>query len=345
MWLISLRDLQWRRRRFAIAVVATGLVFGMTLLLAGMNSSFSNEVDRTVSAFHADAWIVPKTSGGPFTTSAAFPTSVAKDVAQTPGVREADPMVLTRVTIPGATPTDLVVFGTPIHGVGPHATAGRDPSRSGEMVVDTQLGKDIGQTVTIGGRPFKIVGTTDGLTMLAGEPTAVIPIQDARAISFAGQPLATSIVTRGVPTSVPPGYKALSSSQAAADLRRPLKSATGTIGFLNVLLWIIAAGIIGSIVYLTVIERTRDFAVLKATGIASRALFVSLAIEAVVIALAAAVVATVMAVGLHSMLPMRVEISTVSYLSLAVIAVVVGILASLVGLRRAVGVDPALAFG
>jgi putative ABC transport system permease protein len=345
MWLISLRDLQWRRRRFAIAVVATGLVFGITLLLAGMNSGFSNEVDRTVSAFHADAWIVPKASGGPFTTSAAFPTSVAKDVAQTSGVREADPMVLTRVTIPGATPTDLIVFGTAIHGIGPHATAGRDARRSGEMVADTKLGKDIGQTVTIGGRPFKIVGTTDGVTVFAGEPTAVIPIQDARALSFAGQQLATSIVTRGVPTSAPPGYKVMSSSQAAADLRRPLKSATGTIGFLNVLLWIIAAGIIGSIVYLTVIERTRDFAVLKATGIASRALFLSLAIEAVVIALAAAVVATVMAVGLHSMLPMRVEISTASYLSLAVIAVVVGIVASLVGLRRAVGVDPALAFG
>jgi ABC-type antimicrobial peptide transport system permease subunit len=31
-----------------------------------------------------------------------------------------------------------------------------------------------------------------------------------------------------------------------------------TIGFLNVLPWVIAAGIIGSIVYLTVIERTRD---------------------------------------------------------------------------------------
>jgi putative ABC transport system permease protein len=345
MWLISLRDLQWRRRRFVIAVVATGLVFGITLLLSGMNSGFSNEIDRTVGAFHADSWIVPKTAGGPFTSSTVFPSSVANDVAQISGVREADPLALTRVTVPGATPTDLVVFGTVIHGIGPRATAGRDPRRSGEIVVDTKLGKDIGQTVAFGGRPFKIVGTYDGRTVFAGEPTAVIPIQDAQAVSFAGQPLASSIMTRGVARSVPPGYRVLTPSEAAADLRRPLKSATGTISFLNVLLWIIAAGIIGSIVYLTVIERTRDFAVLKATGIASRALFTSLAIEAVVIALAAAIVATVMAIGLHSLLPMRVEISTASYLALAGIAVVVGIAASLVGLRRAVGVDPALAFG
>ncbi len=195
------------------------------------------------------------------------------------------------------------------------------------------------------GTRFKIVGTYDGRTVFAGQPTAVVSIQDARAVSFAGQPLATSVMTRGFPASTPTGFRALTPSQAAGDLRRPLKSATGTIGFLNVLLWVIAAAIIGSVVYLTVIERTRDFAVLKATGIASRGLFMSLAIEAIVIALAAALVAAVMAVGLHSVLPMRVEISTASYVELVGISVVVGLLASLVGLRRAVGVDPALAFG
>jgi putative ABC transport system permease protein len=345
MWLISLRDLEWRRRRFVIAVVATGLVFGITLLLSGMNSGFQNEVGRTVASFHADSWVVTKTAEGPFTTSEVFPSSVANDVAQAPGVREADPMVVTGATLPGTPVQDLVVFGTVIHGIGPRATAGRDVRRSGEIVVDTKLGKDIGQTITFGGHRFKVVGTYSGRTVLAGLPTAVMSIQDARAVSYGGQPLATAIMTRGFPRSVPPGFRALTPTEASGDLKRRVKNATGTIGFLNVLLWFIAAGIIGSIVYLTVIERTRDFAVLKATGLASRTLFMSLAIEAVVIALAAAIVAIVMAVGLHSMLPIRVEISTAAYLELVGVSVAVGILASLVGLRRAVGVDPALAFG
>ena len=59
-----------------------------------------------------------------------------------------------------------------------------------------------------------------------------------------------------------------------SDLRRPLKKATSTISFLRVLLWIIAAGIIGSVLYLQAIERTRDFAVFKATGVSSRTLLV-----------------------------------------------------------------------
>jgi len=345
MWLISLRDLQWRRRRFIIAVAATGLVFGITLLLSGMNSSFHNEIDRTVGSFHASAWVVPHQAAGPFTSSAAFPASVVRQVAAQPGVRRADPMVVTRVTLPGANPKDLYVFGTAIGGIAPQATSGHNPTRSGEMVADTSLGKDVGSTLSVGGRQFRVVGTYDGRTVFAGQPTAVISIQDARDISFDGEPLATSVVTDGFPRSVPAGFKAQTANEAAGDLRRPLKSATGTIGFLNVLLWIIAAGIIGSIVYLTVIERTRDFAVLKATGFASFSLFLSLAAEAVVIALASAVVAIVFAVALHGTLPMRVETSLGAYAALIVVAVVVGIVASLVGLRRAVGVDPALAFG
>ena len=345
MLLISLRDLQWRRRRFVIAVLATGLVFGITLLLSGMNSGFDDEITRTVASFHADSWVVPLGAPGPFTTSAAFPSAVTGQVARAPGVRVADPMVVTRVTLARATPVDVVVFGTVIHGISPTATAGREPRRSGEIVADTKLGVGIGQVITIVGHRFRVVGTYDGNTVFAGQPTAVMPIQDARAISFANQPLATSIVTRGLPTGAPPGFKVQTPSQAAGDLRRPLKNATSTIGFLNVLLWVIAAGIIGSIVYLTVIERQRDFAVLKATGFASAGLFVSLAIEAIVIAVAAAIVATVLAVAIHGSLALRVEISSATYLGLVGISVVVGVLASLVGLRRAVGVDPALAFG
>lgn len=345
MWLISLRDLQWRRRRFVIAVVATGLVFGITLLLSGMNTGFENEISRTSQSFGADAWIVPNSVAGPFTTSEAFPAAVAHMVAAERGVRRADPMALTQVTIPGPSATLLLVFGTVINGIGPRAQSGRDVRRPGEVVVDNTVGESIGQTVIFGGRTFRVVGTYDGRTVFGGKPTAVVSIEDARAISYAGQPLATTILTRGVPASAPPGFKALSTDDAAADLRRPLKSAAGTIAFLNLLLWVVAAGIIGSIVYLTVIERTRDFAVLKATGLSSRTLFLSLAIEAIVIALAAAVVATVMAVGLQSTMSYAIEISTTAYITLAVVAVAVGLLASLVGLRRAVGVDPALAFG
>jgi putative ABC transport system permease protein len=45
------------------------------------------------------------------------------------------------------------------------------------------------------------------------------------------------------------------------------------------LLWIVAAGIIALIVYLTALERVRDFAVLKATGTSNSTLFGALALQ------------------------------------------------------------------
>ena len=90
---------------------------------------------------------------------------------------------------------------------------------------------------------------------------------------------------------MPDGFKALTNAQAEADLGRPLKQATGTIDFLRVLLWLIAVGIIGSIVYMTVLERTRDFAVLKAIGVQGRSIFGGLVTQAVVVSVASAAVA------------------------------------------------------
>jgi len=74
--LIGLRDLQWSRRRFAVAVVATGLVFALGLLMTGVRASFDNEIQRTVASFDADAWLVPAKSFGPFTGPATMPAAL-----------------------------------------------------------------------------------------------------------------------------------------------------------------------------------------------------------------------------------------------------------------------------
>ena len=49
----ALRDLQWRRRRFVIAMAGVALVFAMGLIMTGLSESFSLEVDRTLDAVGA----------------------------------------------------------------------------------------------------------------------------------------------------------------------------------------------------------------------------------------------------------------------------------------------------
>ena len=126
---------------------------------------------------------------------------------------------------------------------------------------------------------------------------------------------------------------------------RPLKVAVSSISIVAILLWIVAVLIVGSVVYLSALERLRDFAVFKAIGAPTRSILAGLALQALVIALLAAAVGVLLAQLLAPLFPMIVVVPVGAYLALPVVAIVIGLLASLLGLRRVVAVDPALAFG
>jgi putative ABC transport system permease protein len=344
---VSLRDLQWRRRRFLISVLATGLVFALALLISGISASFHNEVGRAVRAFHADEWLVAQTSTGPFTSSALFGDSAAADVkAQNPDVTAASPIAILRFTVQTSRLRDINVIGVVPNSIGmPKLADGRPAENAGEVLADRSLNVPVGRRLVIGGKPFTVVGRTNGVSYFAGTPTVFMTLKDAQALSLGSQPLASAIVVRGHVTTPPAGLHTLTNEAAIKDLRRPLQSASGTVDILRVLLWLVAAGIIGSVLYLQAIERTRDFAVFKATGVTGRSLAGGLALQAVILAISAALVAIVMALLLGPLMPMNVETPGSTFIVLPVVAVIVGLLASVSGLRRAVGVDPALAFG
>jgi putative ABC transport system permease protein len=109
-------------------------------------------------------------------------------------------------------------------------------------------------------------------------------------------------------------------------------------------MWVIAAIIVAALVYVTALERTRDFAVLKALGSSTGLLFVGLAAQAVAVALAAAVIAAILSTFMTGIFAQPVDIPGSAFIVLPLSALVVGLLASLVALRRAASVDPAAAF-
>jgi putative ABC transport system permease protein len=143
---------------------------------------------------------------------------------------------------------------------------------------------------------------------------------------------------------LPPGLQLLSNHQVKADLLGPLKDAIRTIRFLGVLLWLVAALIFGSILYLTAVERVRDFAVFKATGTTNHVLVGELAIEAVVVALVASALGTVIGILLAPALPIRAEVPGYAYAAVPFIALLAAVPAAVIGVRRALTVDPTVAF-
>jgi putative ABC transport system permease protein len=340
--LLGLRDLGWRRRRFVIAFLATGVVLTLALLMTGIKAGLDNEPGQAVAFFHADAWIVPRGVEAPFSGQSPFAESEVGAIRGAAGVRSAYPVVLLGGTV-GLRNVDVI-------GISSDANAGSDSGVShalsrGLTVADRTLGVAVGARVRLNGVLLRIGDLTSNLAYFGGTPTLVVSLATAQQLAFGGRPLATAIVTRGVPRSLPAGFIALSDAQVTASLKRPVAGADQVITLIRSLLWAVAAGIVAAILYLSALEQTSEFAVLKAIGISTSTMLLALGLQALVISLLSGALAVVLTAILSPATGLAVSLSWSSYVLLFVAALLVGCLGSLLALRRVVSVDPALAFG
>jgi len=345
MFLLTLRDLQFRAVRFGIAIIGVALVFAMVLLMSGLSAQFRNEPRTTVESIGGDAWIIPEGVTGAFTSGAQVPTALTSELTDA-GADAADPVAVVRhtATVDGD-PKDVLLFGHRLGGLGtPALVSGEAASGSGELVAASEAGLEVGDTTTIGGNEFRVTGLSENRTIFGGTPLIFLDLGDVQDLVYQGQDVGTAIVVRGDISGAPDGYEVKTVTQTWEDALRPLEKPVGAIDVVQILLWLVAATIIGAVVYLSALERRRDFAVMKAVGASSKGLLAGLATQSVIVALVAAIVATGIAFALVPMFPIPVQVPARAYIQLPILALFAGALASLGGLRKAVNVDPALAF-
>jgi putative ABC transport system permease protein len=347
MLFAALRDMQWRKRRLIIAVVSTGLIFGMTLVLTGLANGFQVEATRTVDSLGVDTFVVKDGAAGPFLGSTPFPDVDLARIAAAPGVVAAAPLgCVGTIMREGKSTRNVTAFGAPERGPGmPRVSQGRAPSKPDEVAVSTALGRKIDDTIEVGAHVLHIVGIVPNSTALAKIPNIFLTTLGLQQVSYNGQPMVTSIGVVGKPRALPAGYQAYDRTGAVKDLIRPLKVAVNSISIVAILLWVVAVLIVGSVVYLSTLERMRDFAVFKAIGTRSRSIMAGLALQALIVALLAAGLGVVLSELLAPLFSMIVAVPAGAYMLLPVVAIGIGLLASLAGLRRVVRIDPALAFG
>ncbi|KUI24747.1 hypothetical protein AU196_15590 [Mycobacterium sp. IS-1742] len=347
MLFAAIRDMQWRRRRFFIAIVSTGLVFAMTLVLTGLANGFRVEAERTVDSMGVDAFVIRAGANGPFLGATPFIPANLSQVAETPGVTAAAPLATAATTVREGTATrNANAFGAPERGPGmPSVTEGRAPSAPNEVAASSTLGRRVGEEVQAGARTLQIVGIVPDSTALAKMPNLFLTTEGLQQLAYNGQPLVTSIGVVGLPQQAPEGFDVVDRATGVDDLLRPLKAGVDGITIVAALLWVVAALIVGSVVYVSALERMRDFAVFKAIGARTVSILAGLALQAVVVALLAAALGMVLSQLLAPLFPMYVVVPVRAFVALPVIAVGIGLLASVAGVRRIVAVDPALAFG
>ena len=342
MILLTFRDLMYRRTRFIVVSLLGAVVFALLFVMTGLVEQFNLEPYDTVDAIGAETWVVAEGISGPFTSGSLLPATIAEAV----NADASAPAVIARSSV--ATddgPEEVFVIGHVIDGVGaPDPGSGRAASARGELVADSTAGFEVGEEVLLAGEPFTVVGETDNTTVLAGIPIVFLPIEDAQVLIFGSNEVISVVLADGAVAAAPAGTSIMTADEVAEDVLGPLEGAIASVDLVRVLLWIVAAIIIGAVVYLSALDRQRDFAVLKAIGAADRSLLASLAIQAVLVALVAVGVAAIIQVFLAPAFPLKVRVPTRAFWQLPLMAVMMSLIAGAVGMRKVMRADPSQAF-
>ena len=342
MILLTFRDLVYRKVRFVVVTLLGAVVFALLFVMTGLVNQFNLEPFDTVGVIGADAWVVPEGISGPFTAMSAGPIEAVDLV----GAETKAPAVASRSSLVVDDKADeVILIGHEVGGLGsPDTVNGRAAEASGELVADTSAGLEIGEEVTLGGTPFTVVGETVNTTLLAGIPVVFVTLSDAQDLVFRTDQVISAVLVDGEVESFPDGAKVMTADEVAEDVLEPLDGAIASIDLVRVLLWIVAGIIIGAVVYLSALDRQRDFAVLKAVGASNSSLLGSLAIQAVLVAFFAVALAAVLQIFLASMFPLEVRVPPRAFWQLPALAVVVALAAGVAGMRKVLRSDPSQAF-
>jgi putative ABC transport system permease protein len=344
---VTLADLFYRWRQFLIAVLGAGVVMALALLLAGLVGGISVETQNTLGGVGADHWVLTTDSSGRI-GAGLLPDSDVNVIARTPGVKRADPIVLLLGDIMHSRGdvSNVNVLGVTVRGLGdPNVIAGKQLSGAGQVVADTSAGVKVGSHVHIGALGFRVVGLVKGRTLLAGVPVLYMTLHEAQALGLGGRPFSSAVAVLGQPAIVPVGLQVFTTSVVEQLTISGLSGAVASINNTKVLMYAVAAIIIAALMYVSALQRVRDFAVLKALGSSTGALFGSLALQAVIVSLLAAAFASIICHFMGGLFQQQVAIPMSTFYVLPLVAILVGLLSSLVALRQATGADPASAFG
>jgi putative ABC transport system permease protein len=340
--LLTFRDLSYRIVRFVVVTLLGAVVFALLFVMTGLVEQFNQEPYLATEAMGASAWVLPEGVSGPFTATPSLP---ADAVASTDADRVAPVVAARSSLVHESTAEEIVLIGHEPDGLGaPPVSEGRAVTATGEAVVDDTLDVEVGDVIEVGGTPFTVVGRSSDTTILAGLPFVFVSTPDAQELVFRSTDVISAVLVDGDVRAVPDGTIAVSVDAVAQDTLEPLDGAVASIDLVRALLWIVAAIIVGAVVYLSALERQRDFAVLKAVGVSNRQLLGSLAIQAVLVALVSVLLAAIIQLFLAPAFPLAVRVPARAFWQLPLFAVVMALIAGAVGMRRVARSDPALAF-
>lgn len=362
--MLSIREIQRGKGRFAAVVAALSLIVFLVLVLGALGDGLFYGATGAVRSSSATGYVFEKDAEGSLIRSRIDEADV-EAVKEVAGVADAAPVGV--LLTGGQGPQggiDLAVFG--VEGDGPGAPTtlveGRLPKagETGVVAVDERLLSDgvaLGSTIDVGGVQAEVVGIVEDSAYQL-QPTAWTSVQTWRAMRDAVRPelrgLPTAIsavaVTMADP-SVKPDVEAFGLAYLTTDetgLAIPgVAQQKSTLNSIIYTTLAVAGLVVGLFFALLVLEKRELFAALKALGASTGRLGVGVIVQAIIASILGVIIGTVVARLFALVIPASVPtlFRSDTLMTIAVFTVVAGVVGALFSLRRIARIDPATAIG
>lgn len=284
---IARRQLLEDKLRLGISVGGVALSLMLVLLLGGFLNGMNRQITSYVDNSPAEFYVAQKGDANFLGAGSIIPRDTLGRVQSVEGAKSAIPIFsqYSILDLHGKKVASLLIGYDPAYGGGPwKLNSGRMLASTDEIVMDrvlaSQHGLGVGETISILGKQFRIVGLSEGTTSWM---VRIIFMRHDVATSLLRVADATSFVlvsTNGDP-SVGQRLKSSLPEFSVVDRDTIAKNDANLLGGVFSLplrmMVLIAIGIgallVGLTMYSATVERVREYGVLKSLGMSNRALY------------------------------------------------------------------------
>jgi putative ABC transport system permease protein len=374
---LALRDIRHRLGRFLITGVGVGLLLSVALAMVGIYQGVVAEALALTRSLKAELWVVESGTRGPFAEASRIPGDVREIVARVPGVAAAGAITLrtAEMAAPGRIIRAQVMGYEPGRPGGPsNIVAGRGLGGARfEMVADARAGLGVGDTVTLGGDRYRVVGLTRGLVASGGDPLVFLHLRDSQDLQFKLSPPAArralaagaggggtdtvnAVIARLHPGADPDAVAdtvrrwkhlaALTDAEQSELLTRSVVNrARVQLGMFTVVLLFVTAVIIALIIYTMTMDKLREIATLKLIGAPDRTIAALVLQQALVLGLSGFAAGLALIFATRDRFPRTVALGPEEIAVMLAVVLVICTLGSIVSIRAALRIDAQAALG
>lgn len=368
MFFLARKNLFQEKTRLLISVGGVAFSVVLIMVLAGLYRGWSDKMGQYIKSVPADIWVMQDGTEDMFHTPSVLPLEYETKIAAVDGVQSVKPFSGRRVAFHTAKQQDVSMYivsydaqrqvGTPAAIV-----AGKAVPQLGEIIVDRIPAKikdiKINDSLDIAGQTFKVVGLSEKGDVVTFS-FAFVQKQDADKIlrlpdstNFFVVRSATGADPNKVINNIKnalPDVDAVTKQQFVSNNTKLIKET-----FLPVILVLLIIGavvgtaVIGLTIFTSVVEKIREYGVLKAIGLSNRQLYGVVIKQALMAGLMGfglgSIIALILQSTLSNWVPQFVsQINVFDILLILGLTLLMSAAASYMPIKRIAHVDPAEVF-